>query len=270
MVGGPFQHDVCSSALNKNKYVEWDKKSHNGSTSVHIDYEIFLPIDKKKKNYAWICESSAIRGPLIERIKNNLDYVNSNFDLIFTHDRRLLDLGDKFKFTLPNAKPWIQNRQVYQKSKKISFIASIKRFCKEHHFRHEILHKFQHHVVHFGRGYSNSMPWTVTIDDRIESGKILGLKDFMFSFNMENANYPLGFSEKLTDCFATGTIPIYWGTRDVIEVFDGDGIIFLDDLEIDKLNEDLYLSKMEVIKKNLEIACELPSSEDYFYINYIK
>jgi hypothetical protein len=48
------------------------------------------------------------------------------------------------------------------------------------------------------------------------------------SFAFENANYPGAFCEKLTDFFATGTIPIYWGNPDIGEFFDTNGIIIFD------------------------------------------
>jgi hypothetical protein len=87
---------------------------------------------------------------------------------------------------------------------------------------------------------------------------------------MENGTYPLMYSEKLTDCFATGTIPIYYGC-DVSEVFDTNGIIMLtDDFDPNTLTEELYLSKMESIKKNYEITMNLPIAEDYIYEKYIK
>jgi hypothetical protein len=51
----------------------------------------------------------------------------------------------------------------------------------------------------FGRGYNEI------------KNKEIGLKDYHFSITMENHTYPLAYSE-ISDCFATGTIPIYYGT----------------------------------------------------------
>ena len=48
MVGGGFQHDICSSALNKNKFVEWDK-SGSSNISIHIDDGLRFAVDKSKK-----------------------------------------------------------------------------------------------------------------------------------------------------------------------------------------------------------------------------
>ena len=57
----------------------------------------------------------------------------------------------------------------------------------------------------------------------------------MFSFAVENANYPTYFTEKLTDCFACGTIPVYYGTAGVAQYFNPEGIIFLDEKNIGKI-----------------------------------
>ena len=59
MIKGPFQHDVCSSALNVNKFVNW-KKDKSANMSCHIDYGLMNDPDSSKENYGWICESSAI------------------------------------------------------------------------------------------------------------------------------------------------------------------------------------------------------------------
>ncbi len=135
-----------------------------------------------------------------------------------------------------------------------------------------MIEKYKHAVDHYGRGFAGrELPWVINTSHGIETGKILGLKDYMFSFAMENDNYDYAFCEKTTDCFATGTIPIFWGGKKITEFFDERGIIFLDDLEsIDILTEELYLSKMEYIKKNFDLLDNLMTAEDYAYINYIK
>ena len=62
---------------------------------------------------------------------------------------------------------------------------------------HEVIQKFGNKMTVFGRGY-----------DPIEF-KIDGLKDYRFSVVIENCKRDYWFTEKLIDCFVTGTIPIY-------------------------------------------------------------
>lgn len=268
MIKGPFQHDSCSSALNTNKYVDW-KKDKSANISCHIDYGLLDNIDYTKENYGWICESSAIVPSVIKEVIKNKETYKKKFKYIFTCDSRIVNLDkDFFKFTMPSALPWIQNKQIYKKTKLVSFIGSNKKMCKGHLYRQEMIAKYKDEVDHYGRGFNNKeLPWMI----EKESGKILGLKDYMFSFAMENTNHEYAFCEKTTDCFATGTIPIYWGGKGIEKYFNKDGIIFIEDLNsIDELNEELYNSKIEYIESNFRKLNNLLTSEDYFVKNYIR
>ena len=73
------------------------------------------------------------------------------------------------------------------------------------------------------------------------------------------------------DCFATGTIPIYYGTPDIGDHFNKDGIIVLDDnFNIYDITVDLYHSKKETIKENFERCMETISADDYIYQKIIQ
>lgn len=273
MIGGGFQHDICSSALNVNTYVEWIKGEHTAPVSFHIDNAILSPVDDSKENYGWFCESSAIIPNLIKNVLSNLEHFKKKFKFIFTHDRRIIQIDRGFfKFNVPPAKPWIQNKKIYKKHKLISMIGSNKTMCPGHNFRQKIIQKYKGRIEHYGRGFGNKeLPWAIGKDENIESGKILGLKDYMFSLAMENDNYDDIFCEKITDCFATGTIPIFWGTKNISNYFDKRGIIFLEDLEdIGLLTKELYESKLEFVSKNLDLLSELDTMEDYIFKNYFK
>ncbi len=273
MIGGGFQHDICSSALNKNKYVEW-VKDESSSISIHIDNAILNPVNKNKKNYGWFAESSNIIPQVINEVKKNIEVYKEKFEFIFTHDKRIVEIdGSFFKFTLPNALPWIQNKKIYDKSKLCSFIVSNKRMTEGHNFRLNVLNNLKSNKIdHFGRGFGiKELPWVINNDGIEESGKILALKDYYFSMAFENGNYDAIFCEKITDCFATGTIPIYWGNPNIGDYFDNNGIIFFNEnFDLDSLTTELYESKIESVKNNFYKTIELSSSEDYIYLNYLK
>ena len=135
-----------------------------------------------------------------------------------------------------------------------------------------MINKFEKIVDHYGRGFQNKeLPFSYIENNIKESGKLIGLKDYMFSIAMENDNYDDIFCEKITDCFATGTIPIFWGTKNIGNYFDKEGIIIFDEnLNVNDLTEDFYYSKLKHIENNF-IACQqLETTEDYMYLNYIK
>ena len=257
MIGG-FQHEICSSAGSIPKYIEW-VKDKTAPISVHIDYSIMNDKpDSSKKNYAWLSESKTINIGLYKWCSDNIEYLENNFELIFTHDEYLSKLSDKIKMVICNARPWVSDFGIHNKKKMLSMIASSKVFCNEHRYRQEIIKKYKDNMDHFGRGFRE-----------LES-KEDGLKDYYFSIAMENGNYPLMYTEKISDCFAMGTIPIYWGSDRIGEIFDINGIIMLDDFRIEDLSVDLYHSKINSIENNFDIIMNYPIAEDFIFNEYIK
>lgn len=260
MIGGGFQHDVCSSAGSIPRSIEWIKGNHTAPISIHIDHAIFnIPTDKSKKNYAWLAEARTINLGVYDWCRNNVEYLENNFEMIFTHDKSLLPLSNKFKLVICNVIPWVKDCKIHEKTKLVSMIASSKVMCQEHVYRQQLIQKFYGKLDHFGRGF------------RVIEKKEEGLNDYCFSLTVENGNYPNMFTEKITDCFATGTIPVYWGCPTIGEFFNTDGIISLDDnFKIEDLSFDLYRSKLKAVEENYKITMELPTAEDYIYENYIK
>lgn len=130
--------------------------------------------------------------------------------------------------------------------------------CNGHRHRLSWAQKFQGQVDFYGRGFNE-----------IQS-KEEGLKDYMFSVAIENASYESYFTEKIQDCFATGTIPIYYGSPDIGKFFNPDGIISLtEDFDISSLTPELYYVKLDAVKENLEIIKNFPINEDYIYKTYL-
>ena len=97
-------------------------------------------------------------------------------------------------------------------------------------------------------------------------GKEEALKDYRFSLVIENDKYDTYYTEKLTDAFASGTIPIYWGTAEIGNYFNTDGMIILTpDFDVDILTEDLYNSKLDAVRDNFERVQNLLSADDMLY-----
>ncbi len=90
----------------------------------------------------------------------------------------------------------------------------------------------------------------------------------MFSVVIENGFYNSYFTEKILDCFATGTIPVYMGSPDIAKYFNSDGIIFLS--EEFEISDDMYYNKMSAIEDNLERCKQYEVLEDFIFLNYFK
>lgn len=97
------------------------------------------------------------------------------------------------------------------KTKLISVIASNKAFTPEHKSRLVFAQKLKQHfgneIDFFGRGF-------VPMNDKLES-----LTEYRFQVVLENSSHNHYFSEKLTDCFISGTYPIYYGCPNLNEYF---------------------------------------------------
>ena len=265
--------EPSTSANNRSVYTRW---MHNGTglVNLYVNGEALkvLEDDSDKPKFIWLLESREIIPDQYKFIEDNYDFVASRVDGIFTADQRLThEVGPdgKFLYCLSNAAPWVMDRDIYTKSKLVSMIASNKGYTEGHRRRLKVV---QAYVDKFGQ--EDLYGWGLTHELPLKE-KSRGLADYMFSFACENANYPTYFTEKLTDCFACGTIPVYYGTVGVAQYFDPDGIIFLDqnspweNIPWDKLTPEYYESRKDVIKENFEIAKCMRVAEDFMYGNYL-
>ena len=131
--------------------------------------------------------------------------------------------------------------------------------CEGHQNRLSWAQKLQGKVDFYGRGFNE-----------IQS-KEEGLVDYMFSIAIENASYESYFTEKIQDCFATATIPVYYGSPDIGKFFNPKGLITLtDDFDASQLTEEVYYDKLEAVKENLEIVKDFLINEDYIYKTYLQ
>ena len=250
------EHD-CSSARNLPKTLQWLPKETNEpyDTSVYVDNYIrdWGLKDPSMEKIGWLLESPQMNEGTIKYIKENLDMIREHYKMIFTCMDSLLELGEPFKYTISNAVPWIwqQNRMIHPKTKLVSMIASNKGWLRGHQNRLNWVEKLKDKVDLFGSGRPNQL-----------RDKEDGLRDYMFSVSIENDNSPGYFTEKLTDNFVMGTVPVYWGSKEIVyKHFDPLGVIFLED--------DPTLSSLS-IERNFKLAQELPIAEDYFFEKYLK
>lgn len=186
--------------------------------------------DKDKIGY--IIEPKSVQPKLYDFVANpdNL----KPFKFIFTHRVDLAAQNtDKFRL-LPLAGTWIHptDWQLYGKSPNtISFIASNKAFAPGHKLRQQVVEALYTYPVDvFGRGRAKEI-----------TSKLQGLKDYQYSIVIENEQTEGWFTEKLIDCFLTGTIPIYWGCPAIDKHFMKEGMILVN-------------SKEEIVKAVKQIA----------------
>jgi len=253
-----FSHSILGycSDFQISENFQWDRIPSNSNENLVVtDNFLTSNLPSSKNKIAWLIEPICVAPQHYEYVKNNL----MKFDYILTHEKTLLDLDYNIKF-IPFGCCWIskEDQKVYDKTKNISIISSNKTFTEGHKLRHEVIQKFGDNMDVFGRGY-----------DPIEF-KIDGLKDYRFSVVIENCKRDYWFTEKLIDCFATGTIPIYWGCPSIGDFFNTDGMLIFDSMDelesiLDNCNEDLYNSKLDEIKDNFEKSKNFLLPDEHVY-----
>jgi hypothetical protein len=261
LVDGAFSHSemgYCSD-FQTSKIFQWDRTPYtNEDTVIFTDTFLKKALDSNAKHkVAWLIEPIDIGGQNYEFVKNNLH----TFDRVLTHEKSLLDLGGKYQY-VPFGCCWIkpEDQKVYDKSKNISIIASGKKQTIGHRLRHDVVNRYRNKIDVLGRGWK-PIPY-----------KLQGLKDYRFSVVIENCKRDYWFTEKLIDCFTTGTIPIYWGCPSIGDFFDTNGIIIFNDVDelgsiLDTLDEEKYQSMIESVKYNYETSMKYLLPDEHVYNN---
>lgn len=256
LTGYPEPNKGYSVHAKESKYIEWVKDG-SGEGTFYTDLRIPEAFNDgvSGPKYAWILESKSINPHLFNWLDQNIEIMLNTFDMIFIYEKKYLKISPKFKWCAAQGF-WIKEPKIYPKSKMISMITSNKNFCAGHAKKLDWYEKFKDQVDCYGYGIN----W---IDYKEE-----GLCDYMFSIAMENSQVDGYFTEKILDCFATGTIPVYLGDPNIADYFNKDGIITLSE-EFD-VSDEIYYSKMDAIKDNLERAKQYEILEDFIYLNYLK
>ena len=223
------------------------------------NFDEFYP--DAKLNIALLMESVEIEKDANNYIANNID----KYDIIYTFSKKLLDLKrDNIKLNLYGT-TWLHEtyREIFKKGKICSIIASNKLWLVGHQLRHTIIDNLiatnNTNVDLFGSRFNNLPQSTEPNPKSLSNGKILALKDYMFSIAIENCKIDYYFTEKLIDCFLSGTVPIYYGCPSIEKFFNTKGILIFDTIEecidiVNTLSIEKYNEMLPYVKQNFEIA----------------
>lgn len=238
-----------------NAFFKWDQgeqdimvftDNHLGEAANHKN---------KKMKIGWLVEPISISP----NIYQNIPSMKHDYDYIFSSNKQFIKRQNDKKFMyVPFGTSWILSPQIYKKTKNISTIVSEQRQTECHRMRHEIVAKYKNVIDVWGRAY------------KFCTKKEEALSDYRFSIVTENEITGGWFTEKIVDCFMTGTIPIYKGDPDIGNIFDINGIITFNTMEdLDKIitmcNEEEYSKKISSINKNLETAKKYALPEDVIW-----
>lgn len=276
------------------KHFEWYRGQDNINDIVVITESMFHKVDEftEKIKIAWLIEPKSINSESYNWIKDNywkFDYVLShNLDFINNEMPQLHQInaaagtpGFTKILWYPFGGCWIMpaDRKIYPKTKGISIIASGKTETEGHRLRHDVIKALGDKVDVYGRGYN---PVEYKLD---------ALKDYQYSIVIENERTEGFFTEKIIDCFVTGTIPIYWGDPTLgKEFFDQikylgpfinftyfqtiqylyDFVHLVNNNRVNTLPKDKNVTDItqSVLQFNMERAEQFTCPEDWLYNNF--
>ena len=167
------------------------------------------------------------------------DSIDRGYDRVFTH----LSIDSPKVVTAPPILDWwvdktydeLEEAACPEKPLTISAIASTKDWIAGHRLRGEFVERatteFPEMDV-FGRGRARE------VEDKWE-----GLAPYRYSLAIENTSKEDYWTEKISDCFLSYTVPFYWGATNISDYFPEGSYIWL---PIDKPDE-----AIEIIRETL-------------------
>lgn len=206
--------------------------------------------------------------PLQPQVYKYIEQHYNDYKYVFCHDSKLLS-------TLPNAKlvMWtkIWNCSFCDEEKDfehpISMVASWKEISPVRIARKKLAYKMRKIIDTYG-----------TFDGGEWVRPEVVYAKYPFSIVIENHIDDWWITEKICNCFVCNTIPIYYGGCKAAEVFNPDGIIFVNSIEeinekVDYLLKDNYAKeeyekRKDAIADNRERVKQFDRFENWFFRTY--
>lgn len=267
-----FRQSVCSVAYQTPEHIQYvrDLTTFDGVTIFTDGYINDGSVGRVRSRYkiAWLHEPYCLHPDTYQAALQNAH----KFDLVLTYYQPYLDLGRNFRFC-PYAGTWIDKKDwgIKPKTKLCSMLIGNKMSTDGHRIRHDIANMIEREgypVDFYGSrgepvGYGQETKYKV-------------LADYAFSICTETCDEDNLFTEWLLDCFALGTIPIYWGCQNVTDfnfakrgIIDCDGVGHMR-LIFQWMEMEQYGKRLKYIHQNLDNMQQYAVTEDWLYLNVLK
>ena len=268
LIDSNIRHIPSFNGYDEPKNITWYRGNDHKDVIVFSDHHIsHVGYYSGKYRIAWLMEPVAINS----NSYNAVIGLQNHFDYIISHDLSFLAQFPKEKQVwAPGSGTSLYSDQwaIYPKSKDILTVVGDKRSTEGHRFRHEVVEKFGDRIDVVGRGYAPFPP----------EKRVSIYAPYKFQIVIHNCAINDYWTDILTDCFLTGTVPIVWKGSYIYKYFNLFGcFIFenLDDLNkiVDLINEDgenIYKSMLPSVQCNFETIKKYAVVEDYLYENFFK
>lgn len=214
------------------------------------DWYVSADVAHACEKVLWLTESRSIYSD--PSFIDDVIAMEDTFDYVLTHEQELLDRGAKY-LKVPLIQYFLQDSNItdFTKTKNLSMIQSgrVQDTCPGHALRESIRINFEARYDRYGTREDSTR-----VDCVSEA-----YKDYRFAIVVENNKQPNYFTEKLLDCLACKTIPLYYGATPENYGFDANGILSFTTIEelasiVDNLSEELYNSKLDAVEANYELT----------------
>ncbi len=265
----PFSPYINSS------YFIFDRFNFSLDTHFYTHEAMLETMGNPKRKYGLFVESEAIVPKSFEIFKKNKN-LYKEFNSIFTFSDHILDSVPNASFFPYCANVWYNDpivsglsieEKVLLKDKNISIVSSNKKMCDLHKFRIDLANLCLREGLADTFGTFNNDKGFVNINNT--------LTRYRYSIAIENDVTSYFFTEKITNCFASLTIPIYLGASCIDKFFNKDGIIKIDtksDIKkvISRCTPEFYKERFDAVLDNYNRVQEYKNIWDYLYTHYLK
>lgn len=258
----PFGHE--------GKYFFWDRYNYGLDTHFYGPEAMTGTLGKPAVKYGMLTESRTIVPKDYEVFHRNRG-LEKDFRYIFTYDDRILNEIENARFYPVAAGIWnseMQEGRYREKDRNLSILSSDKVMCALHRFRLELARLCKRDGLADTFGRFDGGGYVEKVDET--------LNRYRFSMIIENDVSDYYFSERLTNCFAAQTVPVYLGARRIGDFFNTDGMILLGsaDLEeaeslIAECTRERYEAMLPAVLDNYERVKEYVNMQDYLYEHYL-
>jgi hypothetical protein len=273
IVDSYFQHEnYCVPGVSASTFV-WRRENLIENTPTVITHDDMYRFDyhtiPKVDRLGLLLESQSV----IPRVYSRVRRVIPDYEMVFTHSERLLKGYPNTRW-IPGGGIWVGGDYaggqigVVPKSRMASMLSSNKLKTPLHRRRYLWASRLE-------RANLNVDVYRQKWRSKSRISVYDTLRDYRYSIIIENFIDDRYFTEKVLNCFATGTVPIYLGARRLDQFFDPRGFIAFDSWRelrrriLPNLSEADYVNRLPAIHENLKRALDYRSVEDFIYRNYL-
>lgn len=263
-------------------HILWDKYNFELKTHFYTHDCMLETQGSPTHKYGAFIETKGI-SPESYKIFELHKGLEKDFDLIFSYDDEILDKYSNARFVpfcasvkldfsqcanLDINSTLMNDRAYKNKTKNISILSSDKTMCPLHNLRINTANYLKQHNLADTFGTFDRGSYVRAFDTLI---------DYRYSFVFENIISPYCFTEKLTNCFATHTVPIYLGASKISNFFNPDGIIQISIKDLDNIENIVkqcsandYEMRLNAILDNYHRVQKFLNVEDFMYEKYLQ